>query len=851
MAIFSSFSSSATSWRRVPRWLRSLGRPRDLGSHCRDYVRIRLEQSPLEDDAEFTNDTINLARYALAHSSGNLEDKIDALMLLSGSIYEHLYRHTDVILLEEMISLGREALALCGTGHLQRQRCCGNLAAALKERFALSNDVHILEESINLEREALDLCHKRDPSRSMKFKNLAISLGMLYQHTNNALLLDESIDLKRKVLDLCPEGHSEHALSCESLAKALEMHYNCTGNSGSLDEAIDLQRKAFSLRPTGNSSRSSSCGDLAIFLKTRYDCTGDVSCLNEAITLEREALHLHPEGHPDRSSTCGNLSATLLTCYEHTGESHLLDESIDLAREALGLRPEGHLKRSFPLENLAISLRARYQRTGDIRLLDEAIDLQREVLSLQSAEHSNRARCCGNLAMLLSARYQGNGDIHSLKQAIDLQREALNLRSEGHPFRSISCQNLSALFILFYQRTGVGDLLDAAMQLEREALDLRPKGHPDRSLSCGSLAVSLRVHYQRCGDEGLLHEVITLQREAVEIAHVHAAWKHLCELAWVHLQTNDDFYDVSQAIAYLSRSLENEPDHIHLVVQALLERLEIVWDHDLHTEGRHIKLTTVYQRLVELMPLLAHPALGLQPQLQAMKKCSRLGSDAFVNAALAGNPTLGLEVLELAQGVIWSQSLHRRDPQLAHVPEQLARRLRGLLHAVGTGSAAESHHKEPAARNTYDALHADSSRLFALVREIRALPGLDRFMLGESFETLRAVASKHSVVVLVAARGYHYALIISPLCSEPALLTLDLSVKDNKALRSKKDIITPEHGGFADESDAARAMKMITPSRSDPLDQHMKALWHKVVKPVLDHLNLKVSGCAHSTLRSS
>jgi hypothetical protein len=121
MAIFSSFSSSATSWRRVPRWLRSLGRPRDLGSHCRDYVRFRLEQSPLEDDAEFTNDTINLARYALAHSSGNLEDKIDALMLLSGSIYEHLYRHTDVILLEEMISLGREALALCGTGHLQRQ----------------------------------------------------------------------------------------------------------------------------------------------------------------------------------------------------------------------------------------------------------------------------------------------------------------------------------------------------------------------------------------------------------------------------------------------------------------------------------------------------------------------------------------------------------------------------------------------------------------------------------------------------------------------------------------------------------------------------------------------------------
>jgi hypothetical protein len=685
----------------------------------------------------------------------------------------------------------------------------------------------------------------------MKFKNLAISLGMLYQHTNNTLLLDESIDLKRKVLDLCPEGHSEHALSCESLAKALKMHYNCTGNRSSLDEAIDLQRKALSLRPTGHSSRSASCGDLAIFLKTRHDCTGDVSCLNEAITLEREALYLRPKGHPDRSSTCGNLSSTLFTCYERTGEAHLLDESIDLAREALGLRPEGHPKRSFPLENLAISLRARYHRTGDIRLLDEAINLQREVLNLHSAEHSNRARCCGNLAMSLSARYEGNGDIHSLNQAILLQREALGLRSEGHPLRSISCQNLSVSLILLYKRTSVSGLLDAAMQLEREALDLRPKGHPDRSLSCGNLAVSLRIHYQRCGDETLLHEVVKLEREAVETAHVHAVWKHHCELAWVHLQNTSVFYDVSKAVACLSQSLENEPDHIHLLVQALLERLEIVWDHGPHTEGRHISLITVYQRLVELIPLLAHPALELQPQLRALKECSCLGSDAFVNAALAGNSTLGLEVLELAQGVIWSQSLHRRDPQLARVPEQLAHRLQGLHQAIATGSAADSHHREPAAGVTHDALHADSSRLFALVREIRALPGLDRFMLGESFETLRAVASKHSVVVLVAARRYHYALIISPLCSEPALLTLDLSVKDNTALPSKKDMITPEHGGSADESDAARAMKMITPSRSDPLDQHMKALWHKVVKPVLDHLNLKVSGCAHSTLRSS
>jgi hypothetical protein len=144
---------------------------------------------------------------------------------------------------------------------------------------------------------------------------------------------------------------------------------------------------------------------------------------------------------------------------------------------------------------------------------------------------------------------------------------------------------------------------------------------------------------------------------------------------------------------------------------------------------------------------------------------------------------VGLETLELAQGVIWSQSLHLRDPQLENVPESLASDLEQILQAVATKSAINACHNEAPARTPHDTLHVNSSRMYALVREIRALPGLDRFMLGEAFEILRTAAHDHPVVVLVGARERYYALVMAPwLADKPTLISLNLSDEDWKNL---------------------------------------------------------------------
>jgi tetratricopeptide (TPR) repeat protein len=551
-----------------------------------------------------------------------------------------------------------------------------------------------------------------------------------------------------------------------------------------------------------------SCGNLANSLKTRYKRTGNDRLLGEAIELEREALALRPEGDLDRATSCGNLASSLWTRYLRTGDILLLNEAIELERGVLALRPVGHPDRAMSCGSLAISLKSHYNRTDDARLLDEAIELQREALALHPAGHPDHASSCGNLANSLKTRFRRSGDT----QLVDL---------------------------------------DEIVELEREAFALRSGGDPDRPMSCINLANSLGSKYGRTGDEDSLKEMFLLLRKTKATAPTRIWWRQYCQLSWGHLQqTSTIFYDVKQAVHCLSKSLEHEPDDFPRAVSTIVAGINAVWNHNL--ENQRTELITIYQRLVNLFPFLANTALDLQPQLQALRKCRRVGSDAFVNAALAGKVISGLETLELAQGVIWSQSLHRRDPQLQDIPNDLATRLEAILQAIAAGSAAQIDGQGQTALTPHDILHSQSSQAYALIEEIRALPGLECFMLGETFETLRTVASTHPVVVLVSAHKHFFALIITASQLQGyLLLSLDLTKEDLKSIsftvgsaRACRVAVSPE------DSDVERGMNKTKQTRHGPLDRQLITLWHKVVKPVLESLGFEVSEYTSTRVRS-
>jgi DNA-directed RNA polymerase subunit N (RpoN/RPB10) len=803
-----------------------------------DRIRSYLTALRTVDNAQMIEATIELAREAHALTAENNFYKINACLLLAESLRLQFGRDADDRLLEEMISLGRETLALAPERHAIRADLYGDLAASLKMHYEHTGHVGALDEAIDLQREAYDLYPAGHLDRFLSCGNLSISLGARYQHTADMEFLDEAINLEREALDLCPQGHPDRFMSCANLASCLKTRYQRTDDISVLDEAIGLEHQAIDLWPAGYPGRFMSCGKLATSLWTMYELKGDFGLLDKVINLEREALSLVPAGHSIRPTACGNLATSLWRYYEHNSDISVIDEVIDLGREALDLCPLGHPGRSTFSGNLATSLNIRYSRTGDVGLQDEAIDLQRQALNLCPSGHPHHFISCANLASSLSKRYKRTGDMVYLEEAIDLQRETLGFCPIGHPVRYGSCGGLARSLWTRYKRTGDVVLLDEAIDLQREALDLCPAGHSGRYSSCGNLSRSLWTRYKRTTDVALLHESLTLLQEATTTAPVHLIWRELHDLTQMHLQNTSPIYDINKAILYLSQSLEDDSHDPLAFVISVLSLLDNLWECSL--EGKHIQLTPIYQRLVNLLPLLVHPALGLQPQLHALKACARLGSDAFVNAVLADDCSVGLETLELAQGVIWSQTLHRRDPQLTNVPEHLASKLQSLTQSFAFGSTTELDETRKWL-TPRDMLHTRSSRAYAVIHQIRSLPGLDRFMLGESFDILRTVATSYPIVVLVSARGHHYALVMAPSIADHAVLSLNLTAEDLTALFFTKDSLRQSRGGMVVEPSADRALKISTPSRAKALEQQFEVLWEKVVKPVLKHLDLKVS----------
>jgi tetratricopeptide (TPR) repeat protein len=741
------------------------------------------------------------------------------------------------------IQHAREALASTPLDHPDRAERAASLGHHLWIRYNHTGDISLINEEIEVEREALALRPPGHPDRAHSCANLGCSLHACYEQTGDVALLDEAIELKREALALQPQGHPDRAVSCANLGSSLHARHQQTGEAALLDEAIELNREALALRPPGHPDRAYSCASLGSSLHARYKQTGNVALLDEVVELEREGLALRPPGHLDRAHSCASLGSSLHARYKQTGNVALLDEVVELEREALALRPLGHPDRADSCANLGVSLRLRYDRIGDVALLDEVIELEREALALRAPGHPDRARGCANLASSLHVRYQQTGDAAQLDEAIELGRKALALRPLGHPDRADSCANLGVSLRSRYDRIGDVALLDEVIELEREALALRPLGNPDRATSCANLGYSLSVHYQQNGDVALLDEAIEALIYASEHSSASRVWHSLVLLSQLHLLGDSPHYSVSKALDCLQQSFQNEVDNIPDFISEVCYNFARMWDDSGVSNPRITALLVdVYAKMVDRLPLVAGFVLNTSSRLQSLKLTRQIGSDAFVAAVLADQPATAVTLIDRAHGVVWSQALHQRDPQMEGAPASLSTELEGLLSAIATRTPTDPAGL-PDQRGTQDLRYKQNTRIHAILRQIRAMPGLSHFMLGSTYEALREVARDHPVVVLVAARGHAFALIMSGAeKSEPHALSLTLTSDDLLSLRG-----SAEQAGLRSRADTRDghidARMRVQISKMNVNHQPLRVLadiWRKIVKPVIDYLQLEV-----------
>jgi CHAT domain-containing protein/tetratricopeptide (TPR) repeat protein len=643
---------------------------------------------------------------------------------------------------------------------------------------------------------------------------------------------------ERKALAVCLQGHPDRAIHAQRLGHCLHTRHRQTGDVTLLDEAIELEREALALRPPSHPNRALSCGNLAISLHARYKQCGDLGLLDEAIELEREALALRPLGHPDRALRCANLAVSLDKRYEHCGDLGLLDEAIELEREALALRPPGHPGRALSCGNLGGSLHARYEQCGDLRLLDEMIELEREALALQPPGHIDRALSCGGLGRSLHARYKQCGDLRLFDEAIELEREALALRPPGYPNRALGCANLAISLHDRYRQCGDLDLLNKAIELQREALDLRPPGHPERSQSCINLSYHLMAYCMHTKNTSLLDEAMDICGHALQHSTSMQAWWSFYILSELHMIPGTPHFSLASALHYLDLSLASEFDNVHDFIHAIGRNLSRVWDvSSVWTSETPLQLCNMYTQLIDRLPLAAGFVLDTQSRLQTLKSTHHIGTDACVVALLAKQPSQAIELLDRAHGLVWAQALHQRDPQMEGAPPELAAELAGHLRSIAapTPTQFDDAHQ--------DARHKRNTRIQAILREIRATPGSERFMLGSAHATLRKAAHKHPVVVLAAGRGYAFALIMSNAAQDqPYALRLEITSDELSALR-----VSAEQAGLRSRADMrdCESGTRLRYQKTETDDDHkphrvLREIWRKIIQPVLRYLQLEV-----------
>jgi tetratricopeptide (TPR) repeat protein len=708
------------------------------------------------------------------------------------------------------------------------------------------HDENSLLQDIRDQREVLSTCPQGHPDRAMHSNKLGNLLYAHYEQTGDVALLDEAIQLDREALALRPPGHPERADSCGNLAASLDARYEQCGDLSLLDEAMELQREALALRPPGHPDRALSCVNLGDSLRARYRQCGDLNLLDEGMELQREALALRPPGHPDRALSCVNLAISLSTRYLRCGDLDLLDEAIELEREALALRPPGHPNRADSCGNLALSLRTRYKQCGDLGLLNEAIQLKRQALVLRPPGHPNRALSCGNLAISLNTRYEQCGDLGSLDEAIQLRREALALRPPGYSDRWHHCGNLASSLHKRYKQCGDLGLLDEAIQLQREALALQSPGHPHRSLMCRNLSYFLIDRYRHTQNAALLDEAIEIFGRALKHGTSQESWCSFVRLSQLHMIPNTSHFSLASAIRYLDLSFANECDYVHDFIIDTRTSLSALWDaSSVWVSDTPLRLCNMYTQLIDRLPLAAGFVLDTSSRLQTLKSTHHIGTDACVVAILANQPSQAIKLLDHAHGLVWAQALHQRDPQMEGAPPGLAAELADHLRAIAAPMPT------PLDGSHQDDRHKRNTRIQAILRAIRATPGSERFMLGNTYATLREAARAHPVIVLVAGRGHAFALIMSSAAQDqPHALRLEITSDELSALRG-----SAEQAGLRSRADMrdCESGTRIRYQKTETDDNHkphrvLREIWRKIIQPVLRYLQLEVRTSARCDL---
>lgn len=733
-------------------------------------------------------------------------DSIDALSLnLAEALFQRSARFGGYKDAMEAIELLERASNECPPGHSSRAQITVDLSHCLHLRYIMLAQLDDLNRALTLARECLALWQPRHPERCRIILLLSILLTQSFDRTGNEKDLDTAVHHAEYLIESCPPGHMLRANALSLLSTALYNRSRLTDCAEALDKALLAAQECLK----ANRNLPIAYNSLANILDERYNRYGNFDDIDASIRLRRTQLELDAPGSPNYVGALTNLASSLHAKSDYSLDSKHLDEAIVLLRQALSLCSVEHRWHRHISTNLAECLNRRSVRNQTAEDLQEALQLQGEWLSnssTQEAEPPMKNWMLSSAAAVRQTSFQYFGNRKNLDIAIEILEEACYCSSHGQGHLQLNMPSmigrLGSCYGLRAALTGLEADGIKALTLMNQALKLLPTASPHRA----------------------------------ELSF---------ELAKLYSIQGTAFRDPSNALDAYSGAIADAMSPAATRLVEGIKALETI-DTTIHT-GPYIsvtikqevskKLLQAYQSTIQLLPQVAYFGLDPHARIQALAHAPTVAASAAAHAAESGQTESAVELLEEGRTVFWTQNLRMRTP-LDELPKEMAAKIKSTIDQLefqskhlGDESAVESEARSTKQREL-------SQKLTKLIDSVRSLPGLDRFMLPDSFASIARAAERVPVLVLVATSRFCGGILIQDASTQPIQLRFD-PLLSSKCIQKMYGAL---HGATRKHQSATRGRAIrYESSKFDNFDSLLRDMWTMLVQHVVRELGWKRS----------
>lgn len=674
--------------------------------------------------------------------------------------------------IDRAIQIASEVVERTPMGSLDRPKWLGYVGVALDDRFRHTKERADLNKSIAAFKEAAIGTPIASPDRPERLHNLYKGVCSRFRHTREIADINEAIRVKREWISSVAEDLPQRAQGLGDLGYCFMNKFLQDGDTANIDQAITLTKEALQIPQCTAATRRQNMARLSDHLSQRFSFLGDLKDINESLRIAADTLEATPIDDIQRSALHDSLGSGFLLRFRRTGEMADLEDSVRHNRESVLATSSENIHLSGRLSNLGLALAVRFERTGQLSDLSEAVGVSREtVAASMTSNPDDRALFKFNLSSLLSQRFYRSGNIQDINEAIDMARQTTAYRNSK---RASRLTMLGQLLYQKFRRTGEADDLKESIQICREALSIMPDDHNDHAVILRHLANALvdSCRYPQIEETDNADEAVRLMEEASRktasndpekallLYDVARCLKH----RFAHTRSSADFHEANRL---LLAALQTENGRIVI-------RIKAGWDFVSASDMKKMDPQEAYsiiKTIIELVPLCVSLGIDTADKQYSLKQVSGSATDAAALVLELGmDAATAVEMLETGRGIIarnlWDMRadismLSRKDDALATRFVELRNRLDTpdsgqRLSAVTTSI--------PGTEDPFkaDQRHQASSQMTSLLKEIRLLPGLERFLLAATENDLREAAAHGPIVMVNVSQSGCAALIIKP-----------------------------------------------------------------------------------------